>query len=369
MLLVDAGGLCGPRTKLDKEQTRFLCQETHEFGYDAIGLGQADLNYGLGFLREMIATYKLPFTNANVHDPATGQLLLPESLVVERGGVRFGICSVLDPSEKFITMGAQDENFTVDDPTATLRVLVPKLREKAQTIVLLSHLDVPKTEALVKEVAGIDIAVVGHTHQTFDGERVVGKTLLLAAGYEGRVFGRLDAQIDAGGAVKAFENKIVPLDEKIADDPVMLEKVNGFKKKLEEMRLSLRGTHLPVKGSASEQFLSEYECRKCHEKIFTALQGSAHEGSLASLAKRGMAQEADCLVCHVTGYEYQNGFDDRPPNNRLGNVQCEACHGYGSLHRRDGHWAAEARASCAGCHDKKNSPNFDFATYWDKIKH
>ena len=41
---------------------------TGEMGYDAIGLGERDLNYGLPFLKEMIEKYDLPFTNANVRD-------------------------------------------------------------------------------------------------------------------------------------------------------------------------------------------------------------------------------------------------------------------------------------------------------------
>lgn len=369
VLLVDAGGLFGPRNKLEREQTRFLCEVTASFGYDAIGLGQADLNYGLGFLREMMDTYHLPFTNANVRDKATGQLILPRWLIVQKDGVKFGIVSVLDPAEPFITMTAQDESYQIDDPAATLRTLIPELRKEAQTIVLLSDLDIPRTESLLKDVSGVDIAVVGHTHQALPGDRVVGKTALLAAGFEGRTIGRFDGQFDHDGVLQGFHIKLIELDDKIADDPVILEKLNQFKQKQEAARLSLRGSHQQVRGSASEQFLTQYECRKCHADIYAKLEGSRHNAALASLVRKGMSQEPDCLVCHTTGYEYKGGYDDKPPNNRLANVQCEACHGYGSEHRRDGRWKAEARSSCVTCHDQKNSPKFNFATYWEQIRH
>lgn len=370
ILLLDAGGLFGSRTKLDREQTRFVCEITQEFGYDAIALGHADLNYGLAFLREMIASYKLPFISANARDAATGELLLPPYLIVERGGVRFGIVAVLDPNEPVVTMtDKKDEQYQIDDPITVLRDLLPLIRQKAQTVVLLSHLDVQRSEQLLKEVPGVDIAVVGKTHQFFPGERVVNRAIFLAAGYEGRRVGRLDAEIDATGVVQAFTVKVTDLDAKVADDPVVLEKVNRFKARLDDIRLSLRGKHQPVKGDAGEQFLTQTECRKCHADVYAALEQSGHNQAFHTLAKKGMAQEPDCLVCHVTGYEYKGGYDEKPPQNRLVNVQCEACHGYGTQHRRDGKWKAQARASCAACHDEKNSPEFDFATYWAKIKH
>lgn len=369
MLLVDAGGLFGQRNKLDRDQTRFVCEVTAGFDYDAIGLGQADLNYGVGFLREMMEKNRLPFTNANVRDKATGQLLLPPWLVVQKGGVRFGIVSVLDPAEPFITMTAQDEAYQVDDPVATLRTVIPELRKQAQTIVLLSHLDLPRTESLLKEVSGVDVAVVGHTHQALPGDRVVGKTVMLAAGFEGRTIGRLSGEFGRDGVMQGFQVKLIELDEKIADDAATLEKVTQLKQKLEEARQSLRGRHQQVRGSATEQFLTQYECRKCHADIYAKLEGSRHNAALASLARKGMSQEPDCLACHTTGYEFKGGYDEKPPANRLMNVQCEACHGYGSLHRRDGRWKAEARGTCVACHDQKNSPKFDFATYWEKIRH
>lgn len=42
-----------------------------EVRYDAIGLGERDLNFGLEFLQKVIRDHKLPFTSANVRDAAT----------------------------------------------------------------------------------------------------------------------------------------------------------------------------------------------------------------------------------------------------------------------------------------------------------
>ena len=106
--MVDAGDLFGSRNKNDEFQSAFLAEMTGEMGYDAIALGERDLNYGLPFLKEMIAKHGLPYTNANVRDTGTGELILPEYLIVERNGIKYGIVSVMDPRNKIVTMTAEE---------------------------------------------------------------------------------------------------------------------------------------------------------------------------------------------------------------------------------------------------------------------
>jgi 2',3'-cyclic-nucleotide 2'-phosphodiesterase (5'-nucleotidase family) len=368
-LMVDAGDLMGKRDKLEKEQSRFLCEMMGSFGLDAIGLGEGDLNYGLSFLQEMIETDKLPYTNANCRLQETGELILPPYLIVEKGGIRFGIVSVLDPEQKILTMAAKEQEFQVDDPVATLKAILPEIRQKAQTVILLAHLGDQKTEQLLQEVSGIDVAVIGHSSRSLNTERAVGKTALLSAVFEGRELGRADLEIGSDGSVQAFSIQLTEMDDKIASDPTVQQKVDQFKDHLEEFRMSLRGAHQQVKGSADEEFLGERTCIACHQDVWEALKDSGHENAMASLRDKGQTFNPDCLVCHVVGYTYKGGYDDRPPFNRLANVQCEACHGYGTMHERNGQWKAQARNTCVECHDKENSPQFDYATYWEKIKH
>lgn len=371
VLMIDAGDLMGRRSRIDREQTRFLCELTSEFGYDAIGLGEADLNYGLAYLREMIDTYQLPYTSANVRLPDDGELLLPEYLLIERGGITFGVCSVMDVTYQIMTMSAKDETFQVDDPTATLTDLIPRMREAgAESIVLLSHLGDSGSEAILAAVPGVDICLVGHSRRPYRTERIVQQAALICASYEGRSIGRLEGQFEKGsGDLKAFDIVMTELNDAVADDPVMLERVEAFKVHLEEFRIASRGIYQQTQGSAKETFLTDRECRKCHQDIWDQMRDSGHTNALTTLSRKGLGDAPECLVCHTTGYVYIGGYDDKPPANRLRGVQCEACHSYGTLHRRDGKWAQEARNTCVTCHDQENSPEFDYDTYWSKIAH
>lgn len=369
MLLLDGGDLFGGRTRNDQQQTEFLCEVTGDLGYDAIGLGEFDLNYGRAYLEEMIGKYELPFTNANVRD-TTGTLLLPEYLVVERGGIKFGVVSVLDPSLRIITMQGEEGGYQVDDPVATLRELIPRMRKEVQTVVLVGHLGEATTEALLKEVKGIDVAVIGHTYRNLNNERLVGDSVVLSSAYEGRYVGRADLFLQGSdGKVMAVEVKTTALDDKVPDDEQMKERVDGFKERLAEYKQAKRAAYPRDRGDAQESFLADRTCKNCHEAAWTSYATSAHARAFQTLQRQGQTEEPECLSCHTTGYQYQNGFADAAPYNRLINVQCEACHGYGTEHERGNGWAARAKDSCVSCHDAENSPKFDYASYWEKIKH
>ena len=376
-LVLDAGDIMGTRNKREKRQTDFLLEQTGSFGYDAIGLGERDLNFGYDYLQEVIEKHGLPYTNANVRFADTGELLLPEFLLIERSGITFGVCSVMDPGQKIISMSANDREYTVADPVATLRELVPRLREQCDTLVLLSHLGDRGTEGLVGEVQGIDMAVVGHSFRSYKREKIVGDTILLSAVYDGRVIGRSDVHIAPDdGRVMSVQVKIVSLEEHVGDDPTMLAAVEHFLTQVEEERLAQRAAFPRDMGDVQENFLGNNNCKACHTSVYTEWRQTDHARSYTALRAGSMQTEPECLACHTTGYRHYNGYDEEKRTN-LTQIQCEACHGYGTDHRRDGGMNKVARESCTQCHDNGKRPcfddskdvDFDYATYWDKIAH
>lgn len=370
VLVVDGGDLFGPRNLNERHQTEFLCGMCAGMGLDAIGLGEQDLNYGLDFLLEMIGKHGLPFTNANVRRISTGKLVLPEFLVVERGGIKFGFVSVLDPDVKIVTMTTDDGDFEILDPVTVLRELIPRLRTQADTVVLLGHLGDAKTDLVIKEIQGVDICVNGHTYRNNTAERVLNDAAMLSASYEGRYLGMADLFINKpDGKVMAVSVEVTAMDEAVESDQETLAKVEAYKAELQAFKEAKRAAFPRTFGSDQEEFLGDRACKSCHEDAWTVYSQSGHLQAYTTLRMKGQNFEPECLSCHTTGYQHKNGYSEDPPNNRLINVQCEACHGYGTEHARDGKWVTQARESCVICHDQKNSPNFDYASYWEKIKH
>lgn len=377
-LILEGGDLFGQRNRKDQQATEFLCEQTVALGVDAVGFGESDLNYGLPFLRQMMDKYKMPFTCANVRDGKKGELILPEFRVVTKNGIRFGIVSVLDPSQKIISMNPDEGEYRIDDPLTTLREVLPRLRKQCDSVVLIAHTGEDVAANLASELVGIDIILVGHTFKSLETERIVHDAVMLAAVHEGRFIGRADVSIDGGtGKVMAVEVTMGDLDEKIADEPTMAQKVAGFKDQIEQAKAEARKQFPRDKGSADEEFLGTVNCRSCHETIYANWHDSDHARAHNSLRPISMENEAECLVCHTTGYRYLGGYDEEGATRHLVNVQCEACHGYGTTHARDGKWLKQAKNSCTECHDeaKRTCPaeakgqTFNYASYWEKIKH
>jgi hypothetical protein len=77
------------------------------------------------------------------------------------------------------------------------------------------------------------------------------------------------------------------------------------------------------------------------------------------------------VSCHVTGYERPGGSNVTHVN-KLQNVQCEACHGPGSLHVASGGGTDIARTPaesvCRGCHHTPHvADDWDLSLSWSKI--
>jgi len=370
VLIVDGGDLFGRRTKAERHQTQFLCEQTAALGIDAIGVGEKDFNYGLKFLQEMIQKHDLPFTSANIYDQSTGELLFPEYIIAERNGIKFGLVSVLAPTQKIISMDTKDQGVEVKDALTTLRTVLPKMRKETDCIILLGHLGEGITEETVREVKGIDICLLSHTFKNYKSERFQDDTVMLASAPEGKYLGRCDLLVDeSNGTVMAASVSSIDFGPEVADDPEMLAKVAEYKVSFEDFKKAKRAKYPRVHGSDKEMYLGERACKSCHEDSWDAFNDSKHRKAFQTLRTRGQNYEPECLSCHTTGYQYQEGYADESPYNRLVNVQCEACHGYGSEHNRGGDYASRAKDSCVVCHDKENSPEFDYETYWEKIKH
>lgn len=235
VLYLDAGSMFGSGKLREREQTRFLCLQSQALGLDAIGLGPTDLSFGLGFLQGMIDTYELPFTNANLHRVGSRESILPSHLLIERGGLTFAICSVIDPASEIFEYYTRRERILVADPVVVLSKLVPDLRSRADVVILLSQLGRSGTNSLLQEVAGIDVAVIGGTQLSMQSERLVNSTWLLCAVHEGRTVGRSDLSLAADGTVRVTGVKVQNLGAAITDDPVMLEKVEQFNTMLERI--------------------------------------------------------------------------------------------------------------------------------------
>ncbi|MCM3618949.1 bifunctional metallophosphatase/5'-nucleotidase [Sutcliffiella horikoshii] len=84
----------------------------------------------------------------------------------------------------------------IEDPYTILEKYLPELKEKADIIVVLSHLGISDDEELARRFPEIDVILGGHTHHVLPDGRFIGDTLICGAGKYGQYIGQVDLIYD-----------------------------------------------------------------------------------------------------------------------------------------------------------------------------
>jgi len=118
-------------------------------------------------------------------------------------------------------------------------------------------------------------------------------------------------------------------------------------------------------------------CKGCHTSKHTNWLTTRHKDAYTNLkAYEGGANANNpvCLACHTVGFGQEGGFVDEQTTPGMGGVQCESCHGPGSLHVQGGgdktkilgYPKALAAQVCGKCHTGSHQPHYD---EWLQSKH
>jgi len=172
-------------------------------------------------------------------------------LVVERGGIRFGILGVLGREAAIYSVNAAPVTFI--DPVEAARATVATLRntEGVDVVIAISHGGVRRNPdgtftdgadiQLATEVPGIDVVIGGHSHTVLTSPIMAnGRTPVVQAGHNGRYLGELTVTIDGDVLnVDAFQTH--PIDDTILGDAVISRMIEGFKTRVTEVVFAPRG--------------------------------------------------------------------------------------------------------------------------------
>ena len=171
-------------------------------------------------------------------------------IVIERGGIRFGIFGVLGKEAMHYTSGGAA---TFADPIETAKEMVKLLREKEKVdlVIALSHGGLEKGKdgrytdgedvRLAKAVPGIDVVIGGHSHTELQEAIIVnGRTPVVQTGKESRNLGELVITID-GNKLTVESYKLYPIDDTIAGDRAIADEIDKLKKGVTAAVFASRG--------------------------------------------------------------------------------------------------------------------------------
>ena len=195
-----------------------------------------------------------------------------------------------------------------------------------------------------------------------DKSERVGNVLLASPGDGGRYLVRL-----VWRANRFVSYVPVELDPSYSDHPGAAKTYKTYLNRVTDEKLL---EALP--RVQTEKYAGSSACGSCHSEADKAWRHSKHFIALKTLEKVGHDRDPDCVECHVVGLASFYGFKSRKETPEMGHVGCESCHGPGNAHieQPSVHRMGKAgEKSCIPCHNVENSPRFDFAAYWARIKH
>lgn len=397
VVIVEGGDFLGqPDVPQDKLKAEVSMKAMNALGYGLVLSGENELLFGEDGIAGLRSVAQVPFVSANLRVKATSKLLFedPYNIVTTEGGVKVAIIGLYDP--ELLPMSPTGPSaFYTDDPVASLKLALAKVKGKAEFVVVVAHSTYAHGKSLAK-VPGVDVVLLAHRESektlmpakdkdTIEAPvETVGKCLLVKSHTRtGWSLGRLDIEIKPGN-VKSATNRLVYLTRTFEEDPAIVKLYEEYNAKVQDLvtrqqkqlkdqvmaQLVSHGID-PSKFKRAKTFVSSDECKSCHAEAYDKWQKSQHASAFASLEKRNQGFDPECVSCHSTGATTRGGFTDAKSTPELENVGCEACHGAGASHiaKPAKGFGATGEESCRGCHTDAYSPDFDYDVQWKKIAH
>jgi hypothetical protein len=428
VLLVDAGNLTYPTGELPARRrdaadlkASFLATELPKLPFGGSALGESDLARGA-------ERVKPPRLAANL----TGPFVAPSRLE-DVGGIKVGLLGLADPAvAQALGVKVEDPATAAKREAEALRkrgaevviALVPLERPRARQLARVADVDLvvlgknvedglPQAEAVGKaflvapaielqKLGRIDLVLRAGAQGLADAggpqatrQRIADLARTIAdldqqlAGWKqdraadqafvaGKKKERADLQAERERLEKArwqppasgsyFTNQLIPMSRALPRDPALASAMRALDKAVGAANLRHAEAPPPAPpGRAS--YVGDQTCNKCHKKAAAFWKTTVHAHAWKTLVEGGKTGDDECVSCHVTGYG-EIGGSSLGFTKKLEAVQCETCHGPGSLHvAQEGLEdppavrLTVAQSTCQRCHNLKHSDTFQFEAY------
>lgn len=172
----------------------------------------------------------------------------------------------------------------------------------------------------------------------------------------------------------AVTARFVPLESNHAKDPTVQAVEKQYDVDVGQINLAwakTNGVSCPPATPERRGIVGTATCVTCHAEAEAVFKTTKHPLAYKALVEVGKQHHLDCVGCHVTGWKLPQGvcrIDETAGREEVG---CESCHGPGDAHAKQPMKTNIVRAAdsknCVTCHDRENSPQFDFEAYLEKI--
>jgi 2',3'-cyclic-nucleotide 2'-phosphodiesterase / 3'-nucleotidase len=295
--------------------------------YDSMTVGNHEYNFGLKVLEKARSEAKFPWLSANTYNTGTSTTHYQPYIVKDVEGVRVGVLGLTTPGipnwENVPNYAGLEFKETVSEAKKWVPILRDK--EKVDVVVIAMHMgieedlrtgqinpsQVPNENAglaIARQVPGVDVILLGHTHRDVPA-LIVNGVLLTQANRWASHLARVDLYLEKGEAARwrvvAKSARTIPVTEKTVVDPEIAALGQPYDKETQNW-LSR------AIGQSSEEITSQ-DCRFRDTAIIDLVQrvqleaGKADVSMAACFNPQARIPKGPVTVRDIAGlYEYEN---------------------------------------------------------------
>ena len=137
--------------------------------------------------------------------------LFPPYKFFERGGVKIAVIGQAFPYLPIANPGWMFPEYSFGIRDENMQAMVDDVRAQgAELVVCLSHNGFDVDKQMAGKVTGIDVILSGHTHDALPEPVLVGETIIVASGSNGKFVSRVDLDV-RDGRMMGFRHKLIPI--------------------------------------------------------------------------------------------------------------------------------------------------------------
>lgn len=201
-------------------------------GYQAMALGNHEFDVSQQSLQDRRLDAKFPFLSANIYVKATGKRLVDAYTLVQLKDLTVAVIGVTTTDTPTAVMPANVADLEFREPAAEINAVVAEIGDKADFVVVLSHLGLDQDRLLATQVSGVGLIIGGHTHTYMKEAEVVSGVPIFQAFTGGLFVGRVDVTVTKGKTTAVTSSPVpVNLSVEYKEGAAVLGEVKEIKGK------------------------------------------------------------------------------------------------------------------------------------------
>jgi S-sulfosulfanyl-L-cysteine sulfohydrolase len=188
--------------------------------------GNWEVVYGTKVFKKLAKAANYPFIASNIRDEKTGELVFAPYIIKNINGIRIAIIGFTDPDVPTRQPPGFSAGFSYEG-SEVLQPMIDKIKtsRKADVIILLTHIGLPKAVGLAEKLTGVDVILSSDTHERTYRPVVRGNTWVVEPGAFGSFLGHLSLKLMPDGVIKKEWELIELRSELYPDNKNVLEVV------------------------------------------------------------------------------------------------------------------------------------------------